>query len=242
MLRLRDRLGLNAPAAGGGGGGAGSFPTYVDNAHYGRNTTWSGTQIPIPAGIQADDLLVFVSHSYEGAILDSVMTTDGWTLLSGVIRSNPSPNRAFQKLWYRKATGSEVTHNLSSAWSSTVYYQNNVCFAVRGWDTAVPPEIVGYPDHGADDPWDHPGITPTFGARKTLFVETCSWAGAAAIDAYDSNLTQHTQWENVASGAYWTGHWSGQIEAGSFDPTGLSWDAAKSRATGALIAIPGLTA
>lgn len=145
--------------------------------------------VPLPAGINAGDLLlVFFVTDYDAVI----GFPGGWTQL---FQTNAGNTVNFGA-WYRVADGGEgasivVTTSNDQMTASTSY---------RITDYSGTPEC-GTAVLGSNNTPDPPSLTPTWGARDTLWFAACGYDYNRTITAYPTNYTNgRNDYANVGDG------------------------------------------
>ena len=170
--------GIHIPMLGGAGGG-GAFPSIVTTA---LSTDSSGTvcTVTMPSGIVAGNLIVLFIVEEDDADLTDWDTSKNFT---EIVRARNSGNTALYS-GYRVSDGTEGA-------SIDVTFDNNVncaSVALRISGAGSVPEGVGSISGNSANP-DPPSVTPTWGAKPTLWLPAISWRSSPTITADPTDYT-----------------------------------------------------
>lgn len=173
-------------------------PTFVGAGAMDANSSGTAIQAALPAGVQADDLMVFIASSNENAMDYSM--SDGWTAFGPRIQEGGASARAFWKI--HDGSEGNPTCTTSASMSSTNGGFGRV-YAFRGTDLTTPfedytglPGFTTTPDSSAIDTTDVERLAVVLAAiddNGTITNFPPSTWTAAGTAAQSSTSEDHSQ-------------------------------------------------
>ncbi len=167
-----------------------TFPTVAGLVGSTEESNTSSHTMSLPGSIASGDLLIaFFGTDGNSAITFPNEGID-WIQLHET-QGGGSPTFG---VWYRIADGGEgATITVASAASERSAHQ---CYRITGY--ANTPEN-GTPATGSSANPDPPSLTPTWGAKDTLWLAGCCYDGNGTISAYPIDFTDGRNDSNASS-------------------------------------------
>jgi len=188
-----------------------SFPVVAASATTNDTVASTTANVNLPAGIVAGNLLLlYLTVTNPGSTNPVITVPSGWTQLQAAAFGSSSRGAVFWKF----ASGSEgATVSIVTAALAT---RTSVALRITGNDLTTPPQWNGASEAGVPTKKPNPpNLTPSWGAKQTLWIAAAHVSNNVGIDGLPSNF------ENPigTSGANGTRIATREINALSQNPT-----------------------